>query len=114
VTWARLDDSFYTHPKIRKAWRTRASIGLHVMAISFAADHSTDGHVPPEFVEDQLPDPKEREAAVGVLLETGIWRENGNGYVIHDFLDFNPSRADLTARREADRARKRAEREGVP
>lgn len=112
MTWARLDDSFYTHPKIRKAWRCRASIGLHVFAIAHAADHSLDGHVATEFVEDQLPDEVEREEAVKALLDAGLWERNGNGFIVHDFLAYNPSRADLTARREADKERKRRESGG--
>lgn len=110
MTWARIDDSFYTHRKIRRAWhRSQASIGLHAFAIAYAADHTTDGHVPPEFVMDQLPDDEQRKAAIEALIEAGLWRQNGDGYYIHDFLDYNPSRADLTARREADRERKRKE-----
>ena len=106
MTWARLDDSFYSHPKIRKAWRMRASIGLHVLAISYCADHSLDGKLPAEFAEDQLPDPDERDAAVTALIDAGLWKRNGQGFEVHDFLAYNPSRADLTAQREADRQRK--------
>lgn len=107
MSWARLDDTFHTHPKAMNAWTVdRASLGLHTLALSWCACHEQDGKVPASMVTLWLPDAKEREEAVDALVAAGMWHENGKGYVIHDFLDYNPSRADLTARRETDRRRK--------
>lgn len=107
MPWARIDDIFYTHPKVRKAWRCRPALGLHMMTLAFCMHHGTEGSVPSWFVEDQLPDPRERTAAVGALVDCGLWSENGDGWIVHDFLDYNPSNEDVQARKEADRERKR-------
>lgn len=111
MTWAKLDDSFHSHPKVRAAWnQSTTSIGLHMLAIAFAAAYETDGKVPTWFVEGVLPKARDRQSAIDALLETGMWSENGAGYAIHDFLDYNPSKAKLEDKRSKDSARKREER----
>jgi hypothetical protein len=111
MTWTKLDDRFHDHPKIRRAWRRdRTALGLHVLTINYSSAHDLDGLVMPEFVEDQLPDRDERERATKVLLDCDLWTDREDGWLIHDFLDFNPSRKEVLARRKSDARRKRAER----
>lgn len=113
MTWARLDDSFYDHPKTVQAWDTNpVAVGLHARALSYIAKHEIDGKLPENVVRMWMPDQRDRARAVKTLIELDIWHENGAGYIVHDYLDYNPSRADLTARRESDRSRKAAERKG--
>lgn len=110
MTWTKLDDGFHGHPKIRRAWRDRTALGLYVLAVNHATCYELDGRISPEFVEDQVPDQSERDRAVTVLIECGLWEPNGEGWVIHDFLKYQPSRAKLREGRERDAARKREER----
>lgn len=107
MPWARLDDNFYVHPKVRKAWRCRPALGLHAMALSYCMKHGSEGKLPEEFVEDQLPDPGERDQVTAVLVDCGLWSRNGHGWFVHDFLEYNPSNDDVRARREVDRERKK-------
>lgn len=112
MTWAKLDDSFHSHPKVRAAWyRCPASIGLHVMGITFAADHETDGLVPSWFVAGAFHKPKELEAAVSTLADLGMWEKQADQFLIHDFLDYHPSKDALGEKRAVDAARKKEERE---
>ena len=107
MTWARLDDSFYSHPKVLQAWNEhQPSIGLHALAISWVANHEQDGMVPAYVVAMWVPDQSDRARATATLVQTGLWHEAEDGYVIHDYLDYNPSRAYLEEKREADRLRK--------
>lgn len=109
MSWAKLDDSFHSHPKVRRAWYLcPASIGLHAMAITFAANHSTDGVVPTWFVATCFQKPKELEAAVDALLSTGMWEQHGDDFLIHDFLEYHSSKA----QRKEDAERKKRERSG--
>lgn len=110
MTWTKLDDNFHGHPKIRRAWRNPVAFGLHVMAINYSSCHDRDGHVDPEFVEDQVPDQSDRVGAIEHLIECGLWEPNGRGWQIHDFLKYHPSRAQTEAKREKDAERKREER----
>lgn len=114
MPWARLDDKWHAHPKVREAWRCRPAIGLYAMSLSYCMAYGTEGKVAETFVEDQLPDDGERGTVVAVLERTGLWERNGDGWIVHDFLKYNPSNEDIEARREADRERKRLERGGTP
>lgn len=113
MTWAKLDDNFHSHPKIREAFRRDpASIGLHAMAISWTSAYEADGRVPTWFIEGVIADESQRHSALDALVSEGLWKRNGEGFVIHDYLDFNPSRAELRAKRDKDADRKRRERGG--
>jgi hypothetical protein len=112
VTWGRLDDSFYDNPKVLEALEIDvASIALHARAIAYAARHEKDGHLTQHAVCSLMPSPTERESAVAALVQTELWHENGQDYVIHDYLDYNPSREELVEKRRKDRERKKASRE---
>lgn len=111
MTWSRLDDRFGTHRKVSRAWkRDRASIGLYAMALTYTSSHELDGHIDPEWVESKLPKPGERRRAVDALVSAGLWEENSEGWIVHDFLDYNPSAAELREKRAAEAARKAAAR----
>lgn len=100
MTWAKLDDRFHAHPEIERAGL--AATGLYAMSLSYAACYETDGQLPDEWVRK-----RSRPGIPGRLVELGLWERIDGGYLIPDFLDYNPSRADLTAQRERDRRRKR-------
>lgn len=107
MTWVKLDDSFHSHPKPRMAWGlSPASIGLHAFALSYAGNYETNGAVPAWFVESVIPDAAERQSALDALVTSGLWQRVGEGFEIHDFLEFNPSKEQLADKRKRDRDRK--------
>jgi len=108
MTWARLDDSFYDHPKTLRIWnRCPGAVGLHARAISWCAKHEQDGHLPAAIVESISPVQSDRDEQISALTGEGAWHENGDGFVIHDYLDYNPSREEVASKRRKDRERKR-------
>jgi hypothetical protein len=111
MTWTKLDDTFHGHPKIRRAWRNPIAFGLHVLALNHCSCHDLDGHVDPEFVEDQVPDQSDRVEAIKHLCDAGLWQPNGRGWLIHDFLEYHPSRSEVQTRRDKDAQRKREARQ---
>lgn len=109
MPWAKLDDSFESHLKVRGVWyRCPASIGLHAMAITFAAKQETDGLIPSWWVAGCFQKPKELETAVAALVESGMWKRHGDDFLIHDFLDYHTSKE----QRKKDAQRKKEERSG--
>jgi len=85
VPWVKLDDGFVMHPKITglsdRAFRTL------VFALCFAARFLTDGVVPKHELA--------RFSAAGLrdLLAAGLLEDHGASVQVHDFLDYNRSRA---------------------
>lgn len=95
VTWFRLEDSFHQHPKVVIAGN--AAVGLWVRCGTYSAQYLTDGHVPLEIAHAYG-----RPREIGKLLEARLWTPNGDdGFVIPDFLQFNPERAEVLRRRVA-------------
>lgn len=107
MAWFKLDDHFGNHPKVNKAGN--AATGLWVRCATYCAEYLTDGHIPPEVARSYG---KPRE--INALLDAGLWIQNGDGgYVIPDYLEFNPSRAQVEADRDAARQRMGARRRGT-
>lgn len=97
MAWVRMDDQFADHPKV--VGLSDAAFRLHITGICYAARQETDGVIPraAAFVN--------RKRAME-LVGAGVWHEHTAGYLIHDFLDYNPSAASLREKRAADSARK--------
>ncbi len=90
--WLRLDDAFGDHPKI--IGLSDRAFRAHVMGLLYCARHLTDGIVP------RAAAPK--VAAVRELERAGLWTSTrGGGWLIHDFLDYNPSKAETLDKRSA-------------
>jgi len=104
MTYATFDDNFADHPKV--AGLSDPAFRLHVAGICYAARHLTDGVLPADEVPRLVR--RFKRTAVTELVKAGMWCDaNGDGtYRIHDYLDWNLSRAQVLERRE--RARKNA------
>ena len=99
MAWVRIDDKLHSHPKILAAWeRDPASLGLYLLALSHAGAHLTDGIVDRQTVRQWLPNPSRRRRAINALVKAGLWTANGDGWEIHDFLDYNEPRNRVVAR----------------
>lgn len=114
MAWARLDDSFYDHPKVLTIWHRRPdALGLHMRAIAYCARHETDGHISALAVMALSPLQSDREQQVTALIDAGLWYEQDGNYLIHDYLDYNLSRNEIAARRSRDRERKTQRKEAA-
>jgi hypothetical protein len=118
MTWARFDDGFPGHRKVRRL--TDGAYRLHTTAICHCAHDLTDGRVTPEDVED-MPSIRQAEKRITELIFRDLWSVIPGGWMIHDYLDYNPSREQVMAERESARERKetwkakrKAERNAVP
>ena len=115
MPYVLLDDGLDGHPKTERAWQDEpVSIGLHARAMSYCGRYLTDGFVQGAFVAARLPNARLRSRAVSALENAGLWErdEARDGWQIHDYLDYNRSRAQVLAKRSTDAGRKRA-RDGV-
>jgi hypothetical protein len=91
--WVKLDDGFADHPKVRAM--SDKALRAHLNALCYAARYLTDGHVPSETLR-VIAGPR----ITAELISVGAWDRNGDGgIVIHDYLELNPSRADVLERR---------------
>jgi hypothetical protein len=103
VTWVRLDDSFADHPKL--AGLDDRSFRFFVWCLCYSARHLTDGFVSEAtlarpFGDHRATKKRDRDRVRMVLVRSGLWHEVEGGIQIHDFLDFNPSRASVLEERQ--------------
>jgi hypothetical protein len=106
VTWFKVDDDFYDHPKVKgipKRARPGA-IALWTMAGSWCARYLMDGIVPGHQVSELGSLPKDAQT----LVDVGLWLIVPGGYQFHDWSAYQPSRAQVEEERE--KARKRMQR----
>lgn len=86
MPWVKLDDAFYRNRKVRKVGLE--ATGLHARALSYAGEN-LDAHIDTAWVEEV--GGKNAQKLAARLVEEGLWEQNGNGWVIHDFHEFNPT-----------------------
>lgn len=112
--WVKLDDHFVDHPKIVAAGPMAG--WLYVAGLCYANRLLTDGFIPEQQVTRLLPTNGHGSSVklACKLCEVGLWSAvekgpNGeaSGFLIHDFLTYQPSRRKVlrdrkqTAKRQA-------------
>jgi hypothetical protein len=102
MAWVRLDDAFPEHPKVIEVGGDAA--WLHVCALAYCNRNLTDGKIT-EGALPRLSDRRHPAKLARLLVAVGLWDETDGGWVIHDYLDFQPSKAKVDAERRAARER---------
>jgi hypothetical protein len=103
MPWVKLDDTFPANRKIRRL--SDGAFRLHITAICAAAHDLTDGLMTPEDIED-LASITKSDRRIDELVRRGLWEAVETGWLIHDYLDYNPSKVKVDTDREAARQRK--------
>lgn len=99
MTWARVDENAPLHPKLVRAGF--AAVGLWLAGLCHSNRLLSDGFIAKKDLFSLFPSAHKRalKNAVTRLVTVGLWHEIEAGYMIHDFLDYNPSRAEVLERR---------------
>ena len=110
-SWFRLDTGILDSPKIRLAIDLggQAVFALYVQGIAYSTQHLTSGFVPHEMPRRWGMRPKQCEA----LELAGLWHptplDPGDGWLIHDYSEYNPTKEvwERVSERKRRAARKR-------
>jgi hypothetical protein len=130
VTWVRLDDALEGHRKRRRAGLE--AFGLWCAALCYCGRYHTDGYVDAEWMAGEAPHRRTRDKLVGRLVSVGLLDPlaageqktvrdqhdndvkigpfSSDGWVVHDFLDLNPSSVEIAGKREKERLKKAKQR----
>jgi hypothetical protein len=106
MAYLQIDDRMAEHQKIEAL--TPAQFMGHFRAMCWSARNRSDGHIPPQL----LPSLRITKAWVTRYVDVGVWDVNGNGWVVHDFLEFNPPSDPEARKRWFAARRKRRQRDG--
>jgi hypothetical protein len=112
MSWARLDDNIAHHPKILRAGPEAAF--FWVLCLTYSQRFLTDGHVPDAALGavGSWPAARARQLAAK-LVQVRLLERCSDGYVVHDYLQYNKPAAVARAERDAtSRVRSDAGRKG--
>lgn len=111
MSWIKLDDQWMEHPKIIRAGRDARDMWL--ASITWCAKYLTDGEFPanllPSLAASAGVDVANCQTFASTLIDVGLWDATPNGYAVHDYLKYNPSKQEVSDTREA---RKEAGKKG--
>lgn len=106
MTWFKVDDSFYDHPKLEGV--SMAARGLWITAGSYSANKLTDGYVTTLVLKRFT---KRAANLSAELIEAGLWSATDDGICFHDWCDYQPTRNAVTSERLRTKERQKAWRE---
>lgn len=106
MTWFKVDDKLWGHPKwVALPAGARA---LWVTAGSYCASNETDGRLSAAMLTPLGGRPRDADK----LVECGMWERVEGGYLFHDWAEYQPTKAQVRAERDAAKERQRKWREG--
>jgi hypothetical protein len=124
MAWVRIDDHLDEHPKIAQAGPL--GLALFVAGLAYCNRNLTDGYIPRAvaltLLEFSHPDHDGNPLPISVtngmqghditaqdvidtLLELRLWKTARGGYQVHDYHDYQPTKARVLADRKAARDR---------
>lgn len=129
MSWIRIDDGFAEHLKIADAGPI--AVWVQIQALCYCGRNLTDGFIPPNMAEFfgknntqhigiarggvpgmvEFGDDADEMDWPSIMVEKGLWDIVDGGYQIHDYLDYNPSRAEVKADRRRWKEKKKKQRE---
>lgn len=100
MTWFRCDDRLGDHPKVMHLDdKLLPAMGLWLMCGVYCSKHLTDGFVPRKVVRFY-----DGERLAKLLVDAGLFETTTGGWVMHDYLHWNPSKeqvGEIRAKRQA-------------
>lgn len=98
LPWVRLETSLPTNPKVLSLVEDRAfqAITAYICGLSYCGAQGTSGFIP----RAALPFLHARKSDATKLVGVGLWIECAGGWDINGWDDFQPTSAEIQARRD--------------
>jgi hypothetical protein len=110
MPWVRIDDQFPDHPKVVAAGQ--AAAWLYVTGLCYCNRMLTDGFIPIDQVARLVP---YGAKLAPKLVEVGLWiqttRDGAEGFAVHDYHVYQPTREEVLADRKKNAERQKRARE---
>jgi hypothetical protein len=117
MPWVRFDDQFPIHRKVDGL--SDAAYRLHTSAIFWCARNLTDGFVSEEDLDGVTARVRTPARFAAECVKRDVWHDarqpcpsekcpgpvDNDGWIIHDYWDYQPSKAQVTREREANARR---------
>jgi hypothetical protein len=120
MVWVKIDDGFPEHPKVLSAGPL--AMAMQIAALCYCNRNLTDGFIPKAaglrfldfsglgmrmWTNDTFGGGEDASAELVIedLVNAGMWDVVPGGWQIHDYLEFQPSKADILAERDKTKQR---------
>jgi len=103
--WLKVVASITKQPKFMTI--SPSASWLWLGGVGYCRESDTDGFIPNAVMPTLAPTVSLPTKHAKVLCDAGLWERVEGGYRVHDYLDWNPSKADLEEFRKRDTRRKR-------
>jgi hypothetical protein len=113
LTWVKHDDGFSQNRKVAKL--TDKAYRLHFCALEHCARNLTDGTIMDYELSNVFAVAQIKRNGLGYvaeLVDACLWKTIIHGYEIHEYLEHNPSAADVKEVRKRNAERQKKHREG--
>lgn len=104
MTWFKVDDGFWSHPKTLLL--SHAAVALWVRAGSYCGKHLTDGHIPRAILPMLHGTPDHARE----LCNADLWEPVEDGWQFHAWHEYQDTRTEIERRRAAWKNQKRQQR----
>jgi hypothetical protein len=107
MSWIKIDDQYSHHPKI--IITGAIGVAIHVASLCYSSRYLTDGFIPQNALPLVLsiidgpgiiPEIKAMNWPQ-IMVDSGLWEKADGGYLIHDYLVYNPRKDKVLADRKA-------------
>lgn len=103
--WVRLDDAFFRHPKVANL--SKDAKLLFMAGLTYCAGALTDGFVSTAGLRIVAAEAGVKATSSRELVDAGLWHKRGDGFDIHDYLEYQPSAESERKRRAETKERVR-------
>lgn len=93
MSWVKIDDEFPDHKKV--ASLSNDAFCLHVTAMCWVAKWQTNGKLPSKLLGKLGWRCQDPASAAAELVTANVWEITTEGWEIHDFLEYNPSKTQI-------------------
>ena len=111
MTWFKVEDNFWSHPKVMHL--SSHAAGVWLRSAAYCSAHLTDGRITGHTIEVICPESRAHtRRAIAELVTAVLWDlgTQGDEYVFHDWAVYQSTRAEVEAKREAEREKKARQR----
>lgn len=111
MAWMKIDVTVPRQVKFMKAGPVASWLWL--AGVAHCRESNTDGHISTLILPVLVPGLRHASKHASKLVEVGLWRSTDTGYEVNDYLEWNPSKAEVEELRRLDTDRKKQKR-GIP
>jgi hypothetical protein len=109
MPWVRFDDQYPIHHKVEEL--SDAAFRLNTAAVCWCSRNTTDGHVGERKPILIQPRARNINKVVEELVQAGLWKAAPGGWIIHDYLEYQPTKERVMSDRKASAERQKRHRD---